>query len=161
LDRPVAEPDLAAPTSTRWTAFTPPAVAAGARSVFGFPLQVGAVRLGALNLYCDEPRSLTDTQHADALLMAAIAAQAILVMQAGAPEGQVASELEVGADFQYVVHQASGMVAVQLEISVREALVQLRAHAFGDGRALVDVARDVVAKTLRFNRESPRGRPSS
>ena len=49
LDRPVSEPDLADPAVPRWLAFTGPAVAAGARAVFGFPLQVGAVRLGALN----------------------------------------------------------------------------------------------------------------
>ncbi|MBA3652691.1 MAG: GAF and ANTAR domain-containing protein [Actinobacteria bacterium] len=160
LDRPVAEPDLAAPGSIRWMAFTPPAVAAGARAVFGFPLQVGAVRLGALNLYCDEPRSLTNGQHADALLMAAIAGQAVLVMQAGAPDGQVASELEARADFQYVVHQASGMVAAQLDVSVTTALVRLRAYAFGNDRALVEVAREVVAKQLRFDTRSGEDDPA-
>ena len=159
LDRPVAEPDLASATATRWMAFTPPAVAAGARAVFGFPMQVGAVRLGALNLYCDEPRSLTDDQHADALLMAGIAAQAVLVMQAGAPEGQVAAELEARADFQYVVHQASGMVAAQLDASVATALIRLRAHAFGESRPLVDVARDVVARKLRFDARSDESDP--
>jgi GAF domain-containing protein len=151
-DRPVSEPDLAAPRTARWTAFTPPAVAAGARAVFGFPLQVGGVRLGAINLYCDEPRSLSDDQHRDALLMAGIAAQAVLAMQAGAPAGQLAAELEAAADYGYVVHQASGMVAAQLEVSVSEALVRLRAHAFGNSRSLVDVAREVVARTLRFDR---------
>jgi hypothetical protein len=150
-DRPVAEPNLAAPKTTRWTAFAPPAVAAGARAVFGFPLQVGAVRLGALNLYCDEPRSLTDLQHREALLMAGIAAQTLLAMQASAPPGQIAEALEMGGDFQLVVHQASGMVAAQLEVSVGDALLRLRAHAFGNDRPLVDVARDVVARTIRFN----------
>ena len=47
-DRVVAEPDLADPVTRRWLAFTPPAVQAGARAVFGFPLRVGTVRLGAL-----------------------------------------------------------------------------------------------------------------
>src|SRR5437899_2665166 len=47
-DRPVLEPDLAEPGVARWVAFTAPAVAAGARAVFGFPMQVGAIRLGAL-----------------------------------------------------------------------------------------------------------------
>ena len=53
LDRPVLEPDLAEPAAPRWLAFAGPALAAGVRAVFGFPLHVGAVRLGALNLYCD------------------------------------------------------------------------------------------------------------
>src|SRR3954447_10376614 len=42
-DSPVLEPDLAAPRTPRWFAFTPPAVHAGARAVFGFPLQIGVV----------------------------------------------------------------------------------------------------------------------
>ena len=153
-DRPVLEPDLADPAAPRWLAFTGPAVDAGVRAVFGFPLQVGAVRLGALNLYRDAPGALSDDEHADALLLASIAAQALLLLQADAPAGTVAAELEANADFQYVVHQASGMVAVQLEVTVGQALVRLRAHAFGNGRALSDVAQDVVARRLRFDAHS-------
>src|SRR5687768_437202 len=44
-DRPMLEVDLADPATPRWLAFAPPAVAAGARAVFGFPLRVGAVRI--------------------------------------------------------------------------------------------------------------------
>ncbi len=154
LDAPVLEPDLAAPVTPRWLGFTGPAVEAGARAVFGFPLQLGAVRLGALNLYRTEPGPLTDDQHADALVMADIAAQALLVLQADAPPGQLAASLEEGSDFQHVVHQASGMVSVQLEVTVGEALVRLRAHAFGNDRPLVEVARDVVARQLRFDAQS-------
>jgi hypothetical protein len=153
-DRPVFEPDLARPTSPRWLAFTGPAVEAGARAVFGFPLQVGAVRLGALNLYRDTAGGLSDAEHADALLLASITAQALLLLQADAPAGAIAAELEANADFQYVVHQASGMVAAQLSVSLGLALVRLRAHAFGNDRALTEVARDVVARRLRFDAQS-------
>ena len=153
-DRPVLEPDLARPRTPRWPAFSGPAVEAGARAVFGFPLHVGAVRLGALNLYCEEPGPLTDDQHADALVMADIVAQAVLVLQAEAPPGQLAAELEAGSDFHYVVHQAAGMVAVQLGTTVAQALIRLRAHAFGNDRKLADVAADVVARKLRFDAES-------
>ena len=149
--RPVLEPDLASPALPRWPAFAPPVIVAGARAVFGFPIQVGAVRLGALNLYGDAPGSLSDAQHADALLMAGIVGQALLLLQAGAPTGMVASELEANADFQYVVHQATGMVAAQLEVSVGQALIRLRAHAFGNDRSLHDIAREVVDRRLRFD----------
>ena len=44
--RVVTEPDLAGPVTRRWFAFTPPALEAGVRAVFGFPLRVGTVRLG-------------------------------------------------------------------------------------------------------------------
>jgi len=150
-ERPVLEPDLAHPAIPRWVAFAPPAVEAGARAVFGFPLQVGTVRLGALNLYRDRPGSLTADQHADALVMADIAAQALLMMQANAPPGALAVELEAGSNFQHVVHQATGMVAAQLEVSLAQALIRLRGHAFGHNRPLTDVARDVIARRLRFS----------
>jgi GAF domain-containing protein len=153
-DRPVLEPDLANPSAPRWLAFTGPAIEAGVRAVFGFPLQVGAVRLGALNLYSHQPGPLTDDQHADALVMADIAAQAVLVLQANAPPRKLAAELEAGADFHYVVHQASGMVAAQLDVSVGQALIRLRAYAFGHDRPLREVAKDVVARKLRFDPRS-------
>ncbi len=150
-DRPVFEPDLADPATPRWMAFTGPAVDAGARAVFGFPLQVGAVRLGALNIYNNRPGSLTDDQYTDALVMADVAAQAVLLLQAEAPPDMVAVELESNGNFQYVVHQASGMVAAQLAVTVGQALIRLRAHAFGNDRSLTDVARDVVDRRLRFD----------
>jgi hypothetical protein len=153
-DRPALEPDLAQPRTPRWLGFSGPAIRAGVRAVFGFPLQVGAVRLGALNLYCDRPGPLSDDQHADALVMADVAAQAVLVLQANAPPGKLAAALEEGADFQYVVHQASGMVAAQLEVSVGQALIRLRAHAFAIDRPLAEVGTDVVARKLRFDAAS-------
>ena len=151
LGRPVLEPDLAEPSTPRWAAFTGPALDAGVRAIFGFPLRVGAVRLGALNLYCDRPGPLTAEQHADALVAADVATHAILALQANAPPGQLAVELETGSDFRYVVHQATGMVAVQLDVSVGHALIRLRAYAFGNERPLEDVAHDVVARVLRFD----------
>jgi GAF domain-containing protein len=160
-DRPVLESDLAEPVNVRWPAFTGPVLDAGVRAVFGFPLHVGAVRLGALHLYRDRPGPLADEQHADALVMADIAAQAVLVLQANAPPGQLATALMASADFQYVVHQASGMVAVQLDVSVAEALIRLRAYAFGNDRPLAEVTRDVVARLLRFDEGSDENdRPS-
>lgn len=150
LERPVFEPDLADPATPRWPAFARPAVDAGVRAIFGFPLGVGSVRMGALNLYTDRPGPLTDDQHADALVMADVAAEAVLAMQAEGSDGVLTSELERGSNFQYVVHQAAGMVSVQLDVSITQALVRLRAYAFGNQRLLPVVAADVVARRLRF-----------
>ena len=64
--RSVLEPELAA--TTRWPAFAPEAVAAGAAAVFALPLQVGGARFGALTLYRDRPGPLGEGLLADALL---------------------------------------------------------------------------------------------
>jgi hypothetical protein len=149
--RPVLEPDLADPEMPRWLAFSPRAVAADARAVFGFPLQVGTVRLGALNLYRDRPGPLTDDQHADSLVLADVVAQVVLTMQANSPVEGVAAELDRGANFHLIEHQASGMVAAQLGVSVVEALIRIRAHAFGHDLTVVEVAQAVVDRQLRFD----------
>jgi GAF domain-containing protein len=150
-DRPVVEADLANPDMPRWLAFAPPAVAAGARAVFGFPLRVGGVRLGALNLYRDQPGPMSDDQYADALVLAGVAAQAVVALQAKASPGALSTALEEGANFRFVVHQASGMVAVQLGVSVGEALARLRAYAFGNDVLLTDVAEAIVTRKLRLD----------
>ena len=149
-DQVVAEPDLADPVGRRWFAFTPPALEAGVRAVFGFPLRVGTVRLGALNLYRDGSGPLSDDQHADALVMAGVTARWVLEAQAGASPGAVASELEAGADFHFAVHNAAGMVSVQAGISLTEALILLRAFAFSHDRLLAEVAQDVIDRKLRL-----------
>ena len=157
--RPVLEPDLDAPLVARWPAFTRPAVAGGARAVFGFPISVAAVRLGALNLYRDRPGPLTTEQHTDASILAAVAGRAVIAMQAGAEPDTIGAELEAGTNFRLVVHQATGMVAEQLGIRVSEALIRLRAYAFTEDRPVTDVANDVVAGRLRFGErpgDSPR-----
>jgi len=149
-DQVVSEPDLADPSTPRWAAFTPAALEAGVRALFAFPMRVGTVRLGAVNLYRDRPGPLSDNQHADALVLADVAAQWVLNVQAGAPPGEMAQELEQGADFHYSVQNAAGIVSVQLGVSIAEALIRLRAYAFGTGRPLDEVAEDVVARTLRI-----------
>ena len=150
LDAPVLEPDLADPEAPRWAEFARSAVDAGARAVFGFPISAGGVHVGALNLYRDRPGPLTDDQLADAVVMAGVAARSIISMQADAEPGALAPGLEAAGNFRFVVHQAAGMVAVQLGTSVTDALLRLRAHAFSAGRAVSDVADDVVARRLRF-----------
>jgi hypothetical protein len=146
----VLEPNLANPAKARWIAFTPRALEAGARAVFGFPLRDGAARLGALNLYHDRSGPLSDDQHSDTLVMADVIAHWVLDAQAGASPGNLAEVLESGSDFHAIVHNAAGIVSVQLGVSVTEALIRLRARAFAENRLVREVAEDVVARRLMF-----------
>ena len=149
----VIEPDLADPSMARWAEFSRSAVEAGVRAVFGFPMSIGDVHVGALNLYRDQPGPLTEDQHADAVVLAGVAARSVIGMQADAGPGDLAPGFEASGNFRFVVHQAAGMVAAQLEIPVAEALVRLRARAFSSGRLVSDVAADVVARRLRFSHD--------
>ena len=150
-DQPVLEPDLVRAGGSRWVAFSPPAVTAGAAAVFGFPMRVGAIRIGALNLYRDHPGPLDDEQYADGMVLAGVAARAVLAMQADASPGMLGAALETGSDFRFVVHQASGMVSAQLDVTVGDALVRMRAFAFAHDRPLAMVAEEVGSRRLRFS----------
>jgi len=105
-------------------------------------------------LYRNRRGPLSVEQHADALVMADVAARAIITMQSRAAPGAIAAQLESSGNFRFVVHQASGMVAAQLSVPIDEALSLIRAHAFVVGRSVSDVARDVVERRLRLDRDS-------
>jgi len=146
----VAAPQLTSPSMDRWPALTSPVINAGARALFGFPVRIGAVRLGALHLYRNRSGPLDDDQHSDALVMADIVARAILSRQAHSPHDELAAEFQDGANFHLIVHQAAGMIAVQLDVSITESIIRLRARAFQTDRSIDEVAADVVGRRLRF-----------
>jgi len=150
LEVPIAESNLADMTG-RWLGFTPPVFKAGVRALFAFPLRVDAVRIGSLDLYRDHSGALSDDQHADALIMAGVVSQAVLAIQAAAPPGELAAQLEALMTPQNVVYQAVGMVSAQVGVSVDESLIRLKAHAFASDRLLTELAKDMVARRLRFN----------
>jgi hypothetical protein len=146
----VLEENLELPVLSRWPGFAPLAIKAGARAIFAFPIHMGAVRFGALVLYRGRFGKLENEQYTDSLVMATVMARTILALQANAPPGSLALELEIGANFHFVVHQAAGMTSVQMEIDVAEAMVRLRGHAFRTGQSVDEVSQDVVTRRLRI-----------
>lgn len=147
--RPVSGPDLSAPSSqARWPGFAAAAVELGVLAVFTFPLQAGASCCGALVLLRHRPGPLTPVQLRDALGLADVGLWALLDTRAGVPAEEPAEAFGSGQD---EVFQASGMISVQVGVSVDEALVRLRAHAYAHDSRTVEVARDVIARRLRFH----------
>jgi hypothetical protein len=133
----------------------PAANDAGARAVFAFPLRSGAIRIGALVLHRTSPGPLSPDQVHDAHVVADIIMSLLL---------DELTRLHLDSDVPPVdgvplsraeVHQATGMLSVQMGVSMDEALVRLRAHAFAHDQSVVEVSRDIVARRLRL---SPEGR---
>jgi hypothetical protein len=149
---PVLVADLRAPEClVRWPVFAPAAVDAGVCAVFALPLQVGAIRLGVLDLYRARPGDLDSEQLADALMLADTAC-ALLLDGAQRDGSHVNGRRPERAALQHPeVHQATGMIIAQLGVSAAVALIRLRAYAYAHDRRLRDVARDVVARRLRFH----------
>jgi hypothetical protein len=150
LARVVAEPELESPEVGRWPAFAPSALLAGARAMFAFPIRIGAARLGSLTLYRDRSGPIEGERYSDTLVMTDVAAHTIVAMQANAPPGSIAVELEQGANLHFVVHQAAGMVSEQLKVGVAEALVRMRSYAFRTDLTIDEVSQAVVARRLRL-----------
>lgn len=149
---PVTESDLADPALLRWPVFAQPAVEAGVRAVFAFPLRVGAIRIGVMALYRDREGGLSADEFADGLVLAEVAVQVILGLQAGAEPDALHALLSTQPAYWAEVHQATGMISAQLGVSLDEAFVRLRAVSFAENRQLGEVAGDVVARRLRLER---------
>jgi hypothetical protein len=149
--RPVLIPDLSDGPMGRWPGYTPAIRAAGVRAVFAFPLQVGAGRLGVLDVFRARPGPLLADELRQALTFAEVAVTTLLDGQSAAGPGTAADGLDQVMDSRAELFQAQGMVMVQLGIPISDALARIRAHAYAENRPLADVARDIVARRLRFD----------
>jgi hypothetical protein len=137
----------------RWPMFAAAVMERSAvRAVFALPLQWGAVNLGVLDLYRLQPGALDDAQLRDAIAAAEAAALMMLGLRTDPDQGGV-DWLDHAVAHRAEIHQAAGMVSVQLDVTAAEALARMRAHAFVHDRLLIDVARDVVARRLMFTED--------
>jgi hypothetical protein len=137
-------------TQRRWPAFALEATRRGVKSMVAVPIQAGAIRLGVLDCYREQAGAPSGDELAEAL----VCADAALVLTAQRPEeldSALAELLDLGfSQHQAHVHQAAGMVSVQLDVGIADALARLRAHAYAIERPLTEVAADVVARRFRF-----------
>lgn len=177
--RSVLEPDLTGDGSPRWPRFGAAVLDAGVRAVFAFPLRVGAIRVGVLDLYRDTPGQLTTPDITEALAFADAATQVILHLHNhdqnhdhnnshnhdhnnshnngqndSRNDGQNESALSAltgPIDNRAQVHQATGMITIQLGVTLAEALLRLRAHAYATGQTVSAIAADVVNRRMYFD----------
>ena len=154
-DGPALAADLTRPWClNRWPAFAPAAVGAGVSAMFALPLQVGGVHAGVLDLYRKRAGELDGDQLADALMLADTACALLLDGGRDGASQAAGGHPEQAAPHHPEVHQATGMIAVQLGVTAAIALIRLRAYAYANDRRLRDVAADVVARHLRFEPDS-------
>ena len=148
---PVLLPDLTAENANRWPAFAAAALAAGVHAEFSLPLTVGPGGIGTFDLCRDRPGMLTGEHLADALVAADIARDAVLYQPYARGGPGLAELLATAGTDRIVIHQATGMIAAQLDDTIANALARLRAAAFASGRPMYDIAQDVVERRVRFD----------
>lgn len=149
---PVLVADLLDPAEgvqAGWPAFVDEAVDAGVRAVFAFPLGMGSIRIGTLDLYRSTPGPMSPDELARTLVLADAVGMTLLD-DGVAPPDQV-DETRHRA----VVHQAAGMAMIQLDVTIEEALLVLRSTAYAEGTPINELATSVVDGRRRFTKESP------
>lgn len=139
--------DLAA--TDRWPAFLRGAAELGVGAVFTFPLLLGAACTGTVTCYRTDAGPL-DAQAADlgdSLCRASAGPafrRAIVLADHESPNDETPIETR------REIHQATGMILSQLDITATDALSRLRAYACSSGQTVHAIAHDVTSRRLNF-----------
>jgi hypothetical protein len=149
-DVDVLVPDLARTGPARWPVFSTEALTVGTRAVFALGARVGAIKLGVLYLQRDHAGEWSPSQTADARVLTEVVTALLVEHQAGLSNGENPSDWFSGSSDRAIVHQATGMIAVQLGCDLGSALARLRAYAVTSDLHLDETAGEVVAQRLRF-----------
>ncbi|WP_155948718.1 GAF and ANTAR domain-containing protein [Mycobacterium sp. URHB0044] len=153
---PVLVDDLAT-AFDRWPGFATALGRDAHGAMYAFPLQIGAIAVGVLDLYRAEP---VPVEADDVSAMLAITDIVTMVLLSHAPPADlVTSPSDVWwtpTPSSSEIHQATGMIVAQLSVPPQVAYLRLRAHAFSQARPLIEVARDVIERRLRFDPDDER-----
>lgn len=139
--------------SGRWPQFVPAAeVVIGSDGIlWSIPMHAAGEIIGAVSLYRRLPGPLVEPL--DSAQFLADAAAAALIRDPLAFAAFTTSADNGGWSSRAQIHQASGMLASKLHISIGDALALLRSHAFTAGIELSDVAAAVVERKLDLSRD--------
>jgi hypothetical protein len=146
---PVLEGDLASVDGRRWPVAHERLQSAGIGGIFAFPLHVGTLAIGAVDLYTLRPATLSPGSVARGSALAASAARVIL-SRAVAELDATDAMPEDGPYSRREVHQATGMVAAQMRVSVADALLVIKGHAYAAGEPVMHIAGEILARRLSF-----------
>jgi hypothetical protein len=145
--RPVLEPDFAR-ARTLWPGFTDAVGQQPIGAIFAFPLTVGPLEVGAIDLYIAETGMLSELEVAQTGLVAALVSRVVLRRALRqAEDGYKAGETECS---RRLVHQATGITLAQLGLSPDDALLVIQGRAFAAGQSLMAIAGQIVEGKLRF-----------
>lgn len=129
--------------ANRWPLFAHAVAGLGVGSVVAAPL---GARLGVVCAYYRDPLISEIAALAVAGHVAAALTRVTLRSAQDLGPDLIASPGDHGA-----VHQATGMISVQVGCGVDEASLLLAARAYADGRSLAAMATDVISGAVRFD----------
>jgi GAF domain/ANTAR domain len=145
--RPVLEPHIRRNT-TRWPAFSVAIAEHQISSLFAFPLHVGTLQIGAVDLYSVDVMELSPTQTRHASVLADRVGTHVL-RRALASAGEAYED--TGSAFsRRIIHQATGVVIAQLHLPPDEARLIIQGQAFATSRSVMTVADDILQGRIVF-----------
>jgi hypothetical protein len=149
LARPVLTPSLQDAQNPDWIGFVAAALALGVRAYFAFPMLVGAASVGVVGLSSRRAGALDADQVASGVGVARRTTGPALARAIAGAASDGAGGARVPG-MRREVHQATGMILAQLDVSAGEAFARLQAHAFATSTPIEEIARRVVARELDF-----------
>ena len=140
----VACADLAA-ESWRWPRFAPAAQQAGFASVHAVPMRWRGSRVGVLNLFGTEQKTLPVHTTRLAQSMADIVTIALLQERSLRQQSVLTGQLQSALNSRVSVEQAKGLLAGRLDVDMDSAFNAMRGYARSHNLKLAGLAADLVA----------------
>jgi hypothetical protein len=146
---PVFLPHVRSMTHEKWPVFGKALMDSDVQALFVFPLIVGAMDIGVIELYSTAPGALGET---DVMTARALADQAAwsLLRRILVPDAEQETSGGGLSPSRREIHQATGMVLAQTGGTAADALLLLRGHAFANGQSVRETANEVLEKRLNF-----------
>jgi hypothetical protein len=151
---PVLLPDLTSADHTLWPIFGAAVQGTGVRGLFVYPMTLGALEAGVIELHSLRAVGLTIDEQVVAAGLVARATWALvrklLTLTPANDAGLLDPESVMS---RREIHQATGMVLAQVGTTATNALLLLRAHAFTHDQTLRETAHAVLGRELDFSEQ--------
>jgi GAF domain-containing protein len=146
-------------SDSRWPRFSPKAMELGFQSVHCLPMRLRGKSIGALNLFRADVGYLSDEDVLVVQGLADVATIAILQHRSLLDASTLNGQLSQALNSRIIIEQAKGIIAQSLKCDMDQAFARLRTHARNHNLGLTDVARGVVAGSIRSaDLDAPRAR---
>jgi transcriptional regulator with GAF, ATPase, and Fis domain len=139
----VVNADLHA-NQARWPKFAEAAQATGFVAVHALPLRLRSTVIGALNLFCTRPGTLSSADVRTGQALADVATIGILAQRNLHQAELLSEQLQNALTSRVIIEQAKGVLAERRRISVDEAFEILRSYARAHNLHLSQLAREVA-----------------
>ena len=147
----VCDVDIRTGSDPRWPMFREAVSRENVGTIYALPMVIGPLQLGAIDLYCHDSCTMDDGLLEQGESLARLVARDVFrraLRHAGRDPEQPDSE----PLSRRIIHQATGMVLAQLDVSPDDATMIIQSHAYSSGRSMKDLARAIVSGDVRFER---------